>query len=229
MFLVANTSSISPRASRSIASCGRSQALAISSVPSCAPCWPCGRQREEEARVEAPRAPGRGDPVAEVGEVVRAQQQPLALEELGERQLARVQRARGTARAAPRARRPARARPRPGRAGCRPPRSIRAPPPPSRRARRRRRRGARWPPSSDKPCTRRSTRASWSALSSAPPGNTCAPARKAALFVRCRRKASGPRLPSRSSRTVAAGRGASLSAIGALRRRGRRGPCRSAP
>src|SRR5512134_3704739 len=61
------------------------------------------------------------------------------------------------------------------------------------------------------PATRRSTRMSRSALSSAPPGNTCAPARNAALFVRCRRKASGPRLPSRNSSSVAAGCGASLS------------------
>jgi len=49
---------------------------------------PVRRQREEKTRVEAPRAPRRGDPVAEVGEVVRAQQQPLLFEELGEVELA---------------------------------------------------------------------------------------------------------------------------------------------
>ncbi|MNC91313.1 hypothetical protein D3C83_75500 [compost metagenome] len=50
-----------------------------------------GRQREEEARVEAPRAARRRDPVAVVGDLVRVDIQVFLLQKLAERQAAGIQ------------------------------------------------------------------------------------------------------------------------------------------
>ena len=65
------TSSISPRAPRSSASRGVIQTSCTVSAASCEPCWPSGASATKKRVSKRRERPGRGDPVAEVGELAR--------------------------------------------------------------------------------------------------------------------------------------------------------------
>ena len=122
------------RAPRSSASRGVIQTSCTVSVASCEPSLALGRERDEEARVEAPRAARRGDPVAEVGELAARGCRGPRLPSRSRNGCVAVA-ASATRRAARRSGGRLGVR----RAGCRLPRSTRGPRRPSRRGRRRRR------------------------------------------------------------------------------------------